>query len=74
MLLQGVEIFKHNGVEDHAIYSMNNYLNQQMYQEHINPRPYKELLEEAIYNVPGLVGMAYIYCNTGVVSNLQWKT
>ena len=68
LLLRGAETFRRNGVEDHAIYSMNNYLTQQMYQEHINPRPFKELLEEAIYNVPGLVGMSYIFNNTGVVS------
>jgi tetratricopeptide (TPR) repeat protein len=66
MLLKAADVFSKNNIEDHAIYSRNNYLNQQMYNDSLNLRPYKELLEEAIYNVPGLVGMSYIYNNTGV--------
>lgn len=66
MLLTAADIFRNNNIEDHAIYCTNNYLIQQMYKDKLNLRPYKELLEEAIYNVPGLVGMSYIYNNTGV--------
>lgn len=66
MLLHAENVFHQNKIEDHAIYCRNNYLNQGMYHDKIALREYRDLLERAIHNVPGLVGMSYIYNNTGV--------
>lgn len=59
-------IFVKNKVEDHAIYCENNKLIQQFYSPKIKTRDFKKMHEEAIHNVPGLVGMSIICNNTGV--------
>ena len=65
-LNQAKDIFIANKIEDHAIYCENNKLIQQFYSEHIKVRDFRKMHEEAINNVPGLVGMSIIYNNVGV--------
>lgn len=59
-------IFVNNKVEDHAIYCENNKLIQQFYTQKVKTRDFKKMHEEAIHNVPGLVGMSIVCNNTGV--------
>ena len=59
-------IFTNNKVEDHAIYCENNKLIQQFYTQKVKTRDFKKMHEEAIHNVPGLVGMSIVCNNTGV--------
>jgi len=66
MLVEASGIFEKNNVEDHAIYCTNNYLINQFYTDKIDIKAFNELQEKAEYNVPGLVGMSYIFNNTGV--------
>lgn len=66
MLKKAENIFTINQMEDQAIYCINNRLTYQFESEHINVREFKRMSEEAIYNVPGLVGMSHILSNTGV--------
>ncbi len=58
--------FRKNNIYDHAIYCKNNRIIQQFYKSDINLREFSSLQSEAINNVPGLVGMSYIYNNVGV--------
>lgn len=66
LLEKAQEIFRLHHMEDHALYCWNNRLVAQFYTEKINLREFKALQEEAIYNVPGLVGMSHLLNNTGV--------
>lgn len=59
-------IFVHNGMEDNAIYCKNNKLVRQFDTNAVDIREFRTLQEEAIHNVPGLVGMSHILNNTGV--------
>lgn len=59
-------IFVHNGMEDNAIYCKNNKLVRQFDTNTVDIREFRTLQEEAIHNVPGLVGMSHILNNTGV--------
>lgn len=59
------KIFCENKMADQAVYCINNRLTYQFETEHINTREFKQLQEEAIHNVPGLVGMSHILNNTG---------
>lgn len=59
-------IFVNNGMEDNAIYCKNNKLVRQFDTNTVNIREFLTLQEEAIHNVPGLVGMSHILNNTGV--------
>lgn len=65
LLKTAEEIFAKNKMEDQAVYCTNNRLTYQFETDHINTRDFKKLQEEAIYNVPGLVGMSHILNNTG---------
>ncbi len=65
MLRAAEKIFYDNRMDDQAIYCVNNRLTYQFETEHINTRDFKQLQEEAIHNVPGLVGMSHILNNTG---------
>ena len=65
-LNQAKDIFIANKIEDHAIYCENNKLIQQFYSQHVKVRDFRKMHEEAINNVPGLVGMSIIYNNVGV--------
>lgn len=58
-------IFKKHGMEDHAIYCMNNKLVRQFDTETISVYDFLDLQSEAISNVPGLVGMSHILNNVG---------
>ena len=59
-------IFVKNKVEDDEIYCKINKLIQQFYMQKVNTRDFRKMHEEAIHNVPGLVGMSIICNNTGV--------
>lgn len=59
------DIFSQNGMEDHAIYCKNNKLVRQFDTEQVSVRDFLRLQEEAIHNVPGLVGMPHILTNVG---------
>lgn len=58
--------FSKNGMEDHAIYCRNNKLVRQFDTDSASVHDFLALQEEAIYNVPGLVGMSHILNNAGV--------
>lgn len=60
------KIFQSHHMEDHALYCWNNRLVAQFYTDKINLREFSAMQEEAIYNVPGLVGMSHLLNNTGV--------
>lgn len=66
MLLCAKDTFYQNNVEDHAVYCENNLLINQFYTTHIDLRRFREMQQEAMNNVPGLVGMSLILNNTGV--------
>lgn len=66
LLENAQKIFQSHHMEDHALYCWNNRLVAQFYTEKINLREFKALQEEAIYNVPGLVGMSHLLNNAGV--------
>lgn len=66
MLTLGKKLFSSQGVEDHAIYCENNRLVNQFYTDHIDIKCFREMQQEALNNVPGLVGMSLILNNTGV--------
>lgn len=59
------EIFAKNKMEDSAIYCKNNKLVRQFDTDFVSVYDFMELQEEAVYNVPGLVGMAHILNNVG---------
>jgi hypothetical protein len=63
---QGYSIFKKNNMEDHAIYCKNNMLVHQFYADAVSPEEFRQLQEEAVNNVPGMVGLSHIYNNVGV--------
>lgn len=59
-------LFERNGMIDHAIYCKNNRLVRDFDTDHVSVRNFLNLREEALNNVPGLVGMSHIYNNAGV--------
>ena len=63
---QAYTIFKKNRMVDHAIYSRNNKLVQQFYTDSVIPEAFRDMQEEAINSVPGMVGLSHIYNNVGV--------
>lgn len=63
---QAYRIFKRNRMVDHAIYSKNNKLVQQFYTNTVIPEEFRNMQEEAINSVPGMVGLSHIYNNVGV--------
>lgn len=65
MMEKASNIFAKNGMEDHAIYSKNNSLVRQFDTDQVSVYDFIELQEQAIHNVPGLVGMSHILNNTG---------
>ena len=66
MLGEARRIFSQYNVEDHAIYCENNALVNQFYTNYIDIRRFQAMQQEAINNVPGMVGMSHILNNTGV--------
>lgn len=60
------DIFMNNGMEDNAIYCKNNKLVRQFDTDTICINEFCSLQEEAVHNVPGLVGMSHILNNVGV--------
>ena len=66
MLLKGYDVFHNNTMEDHAIYCMNNLLVDQFSTNTVDSIKFKELQEEAIGGVPGMVGLSHIYNNVGI--------
>ena len=65
MMKQASSIFSQNKMEDHSIYAKNNYLVRQFDTDSVSVYDFLDLQEQAIYNVPGLVGMSHILNNTG---------
>jgi hypothetical protein len=63
---EGYSIFKNNNMEDHAIYCKNNLLVHQFYSGKVYPEEFRNLQEEAVNNVPGMVGLSHIYNNVGI--------
>lgn len=63
---KGIDIFRRNSMEDHAIYCTNNMLVEQFYSNSVSPEQFKEMQIEAVNNVPGMVGLSHIYNNVGV--------
>ena len=59
-------IFVNSGMEDNAIYCKNNKLVRQFDTNNVDIQEFRSLQEEAIHNVPGLVGMSHVLNNTGV--------
>lgn len=66
LLSEAQALFEHNGMIDHAIYCKNNRLVRDFDTDHISVRSFLNLREEALNNVPGLVGISHIYNNAGV--------
>lgn len=66
LLDSAYDVFVKNKMEDHAIYCKNNRLVRQFDTDSVNINDFRKLQEEAIYNVPGLVGMSHILNNVGV--------
>lgn len=66
LLENAQKIFQSHHMEDHALYCWNNRLVAQFYTDKINLREFKAMQEEAVYNVPGLVGMSHLLNNAGV--------
>lgn len=62
---EAYNIFSQNQMEDHAIYCKNNKIVRQFDTDYVSTYDFLDLQEEAIHNVPGLVGMAHILNNTG---------
>lgn len=66
-LLQTAEkIFRKNNILDQAYYCRNNYLIQQFYTEKVSDIKFQALQEEALADVPGMIGMSIILNNVGV--------
>lgn len=65
MMKQASSIFSQNEMEDHSVYAKNNYLVRQFDTDSVSVYDFLDLQEQAIYNVPGLVGMSHILNNTG---------
>lgn len=66
LLTKAQQIFTNNKIEDNAIYCLNNNLIHDFYKDSVNVRAFRDMQQEAVNNVPGLVGMSIIYNNTGV--------
>lgn len=66
LLQEARDIFKKNNVADHAMYCQNNFLVHSFYTDRVNTRVFHELQQQAICDVPGMVGMSIILNNVGV--------
>lgn len=66
LLQEARNIFQENNVADHAIYCQNNFLVHSFYTNRINTRQFLELQQQALTDVPGLIGMSIILNNAGV--------
>ena len=66
LLQEARNIFEKNNVADHAIYCQNNYLLNSFYTNRVDTRNFRELQQQAICEVPGMVGMSIILNNVGV--------
>ena len=66
LLDEAYDIFLKNKMEDHAIYCKNNKLVRQFDTNNVSVYDFLSLQEEAVHNVPGMVGMSHIYNNVGV--------
>lgn len=66
LLKQAKNILEKNQMMDQAIYCQNNILVRQFETDNVSIRAFRELKQQATYDVPGLVGMSHIYNNVGV--------
>lgn len=65
LMNKAYNIFTQNHMEDHAIYCKNNKLVREFDTQTVSIYDFLTLQEEAINNVPGLVGMSHILNNVG---------
>lgn len=65
------EVFEKNNVMDHSIYCQNNLLTGYFYNRSNNIIQFNDMINKAISDVPGLVGMPIIYNNSGVAYMLN---
>ena len=65
MMDHAYNIFSNNNMMDHAIYSKNNKLVRQFDTDSVSVYDFLTMQEEAVHNVPGLVGMSHILNNVG---------
>lgn len=70
LLEKAQSIFETNNVMDQALYCRNNQLIRQFETDKINVLDFLDMEGEAVYNVPGMVGMSHIYNNVGVAQLL----
>lgn len=63
---KGYSIFQKNQMEDCAIYCKNNQLVEEFYTDYVHPERFYNLQQEAMSNVPGMIGMSHILNNVGV--------
>lgn len=66
LLSEAKKIFRDNGMYDHALYSENNELVLELYEDKIDAKKYKDLAIKATSEVHGLVGTSHIQNNAGV--------
>lgn len=66
LLQEACNIFKKNNVADHAIYCQNNFLVHSFYTDRVNTREFYDLQQQALCDVPGMVGMSIVLNNVGV--------
>lgn len=66
LLQEACNIFKKNNIADHAVYCKNNFLVHSFYTDRVNTRNFHELQQQAICDVPGMVGMSIVLNNVGV--------
>lgn len=66
LLQQAQDTFHKYHVEDHALYCWNNRLVSQFYSDRVDWRQFRDMKNEATFNVPGLVGMSHLFNNAGV--------
>lgn len=71
MLFEAEKTFKDYGINDHAIYCRNNALIHQLHTNRFSAKDFIEMQEEAVYSVPGMVGLSHIFNNTGVACLLK---
>ena len=71
LLDSAYDVFVKNSMEDQAIYCKNNRLVRQFDADRVDVYQFEKLEQEAINNVPGLVGMSHILNNTGLAHMLS---
>lgn len=66
LLQDAHNIFEKNNIADHALYCQNNFLVHSFYTDRVDVRHFDDLQQQAVCDVPGMVGMSIILNNVGV--------